>query len=88
MHDFHAGMFEAFPDLSYHVDRLVAGEGTIVAECTIKGTHRNPMMGIPSTNKHISLPAAFVVDVDGGQVRKLSSYFDSTSMRRQLGLAK
>ncbi len=86
MRAFHSGFFAAFPDIAYHITNLVTSPDTVVAECTIKGTHQADLMGIPATHKHMSMPAAFVVRFRGGKVDKWTSYFDSATLMRQLGV--
>ena len=88
MYGFHGSMWSSFPDLTYHLTNLVTTADTVVAECTVKGTHQAEMMGIPATHKHLTLQAAFVAQFKEGKIRRWTSYFDTGTMMRQLGLTK
>ncbi len=86
MRNFHTSFFEALPDPTYHVDWIVSHGETAPAQCTITGTHKKDLMGIPPADKKIELPVAFVVDFEKGKVRNWASYFDTARMMRQLGV--
>jgi steroid delta-isomerase-like uncharacterized protein len=86
MYEIHSTLFKAFPDIHYGVNRMISSGDTVVLECTLTGTHQNDLMGIAPTERRIELPAAFVIDTTGEKVRKWTSYFDVTTLMRQLGV--
>lgn len=86
MYEVHTTLFKAFPDLYYEFSRIIPTGDTVVAECVLKGTHENDLMGIAPTQRRLELPAAFIVDVESNKVKKWVSYFDVTTMMRQLGV--
>jgi steroid delta-isomerase-like uncharacterized protein len=81
---FHGGLFKAFPDVHYTIERGLADEQLAVAECTVTGTHRDTFAGIPATGHTIRTSVAFSVDVAGGKITTWRSYFDPGAMARQL----
>ncbi len=85
---FHTDLSGAFPDLMFHIDRVVSHGNTVVSECTITGTQKKEFAGVPATNRAIKIPAAFVVDLEAGRVKRWHSYFDTATMMRQLGAMK
>jgi predicted ester cyclase len=46
-----AGWYAPFPDLMYHMDRMVSQGDTVVVEATATGTHKGEFLGISATNK-------------------------------------
>lgn len=86
MYEIHTTLFKAFPDLYYEFSRVISSGDSVVAECTLKGIHQNDLMGIAPTQRQLELPAAFIVDVKADKVKKWVSYFDVTTMMRQLGV--
>jgi steroid delta-isomerase-like uncharacterized protein len=83
--EFHTGFYAAFPDLNIRVDRLLSAGDTVVAEARVTGTHRGEFGGLPATNRAVDVPAAFIVDVADGQVKRWHTYFDAAAVLRQLG---
>jgi steroid delta-isomerase-like uncharacterized protein len=85
MYAMHSALFTGFPDVVYRLDRMLTQDDSVVLECTISGTQQGEFMGIPASGKTINLTAAFCVDMAGGKVKDWRSYFDSTTIMRQLG---
>lgn len=85
MYEMHTTLFKAFPDIYYDVSRLISSDDTVVAECTLTGTHEGDLMGMAPTQRRLELPATFIVDVERDKVKRWASYFDVASMMRQLG---
>lgn len=81
---------DGFPDGKVTIDRTVASGDTVVVEFTGRGTHtgtlRGPAGDIPATGRSVTLHLCDVLDIRGGKIRKLSSYFDSGSLLQQLGV--
>ena len=85
---FHTGLFAAFPDINYHVDRIISQEDTVAAQCTVSGTQKGEFARLPATNKSISLPVAFITVFQRDKITHWYSYFDTATMMRQLGATK
>ncbi len=86
--NFHLDLFAAFPDVTFPLERMVADGDTVVAQCTLKGTHKGKFGELPPTGMSVRLPVAFVVDFEGGKVKRWQSYVDIATMMRQLGAMK
>jgi steroid delta-isomerase-like uncharacterized protein len=84
------GWSTAFPDLRLTGVRFSGGEEEAAVEYDIHGTHTGPLITprghIPPTGMEIQLPCCDVLEVSGGRVAAMRSYFDSATMLRQLGL--
>lgn len=85
MRSLHEGLWNAFPDFMYSVQRTISQGDTVVAQCIFKGDHRGELMGIGPTNRNVALPLAFVVGFREGKIHRWDSYFDVASLLRQLG---
>lgn len=84
--NFHAAYREAFPDITIHIDEIVA-EGDIVAlRWSGTATHRGDTLGFAATQKRIAFTGmGFARVVDGKLVEGWNS-FDQLGMFQQLGV--
>lgn len=82
---FHGGLFAAFPDIAYRVDRVTASGGHVVLEITVTGTHEAEFAGVPASNHRIELLLVVMADVVDGKVARFRSLFDTGLMLRQIG---
>ncbi|HET7321546.1 MAG TPA: ester cyclase family protein [Longimicrobiaceae bacterium] len=87
---FARGWVSAFPDLSVDVTRVGGGENVAVAEYLFRGTHTGAVIAnggfIPPTWSHVDFPLCDAIELEGGQIRRLTCYFDAATMLRQMGL--
>lgn len=78
-----------FPDLSFDVVNVAPTSDTsVVVQWVMHGTNTGPMPGGPATGGTIALPGVDLIDYDPGsdRISKVTGYFDSATMLRQLGL--
>jgi len=85
---FHTGLWAGLPDINYKVERTVSEGNTVVGECTVTGTQRGELAGVPATNKSVKVPVTFIVDYENGKVKRWSSYLDTATILRQIGAMK
>ena len=82
-----AGLWSAFPDLTFEIESLVeTGPATAAAQWIMLGTNTGSMMGLPPTGKSVRLPGADFFTLRDGKVSTVRGYFDSARVPRQLGL--
>ncbi len=82
-----AGLWGAFPDLSFEIlRRAEAGPDTAAAEWIMRGTNSGPMNGLPPTGRKVELRGADFFRIDGDHVASVTGYFDGGAIPRQLGL--
>jgi steroid delta-isomerase-like uncharacterized protein len=82
-----AGLFGAFPDLSFELVSLgQTGNGTVVAQWLMHGTNVGPFAGGPPTGRHITLPGADFIAIAGDAIRAVEGYFDQRTLAERLGL--
>ncbi len=81
------GLWSSFPDLSFEEVSLgEAGPDLVAGQWIMRGTNTGSMMGLPPTGKSVTLRGADFLSVRDGLVHKVTGYFDSGAMPRQLGL--
>jgi steroid delta-isomerase-like uncharacterized protein len=78
---------EAYPDLHWTIEDTIAEKDKIVACWTFSGTHKGDYMGIPATNKKVSVDGITVHHIVGGKIMDSYGYFDVLGMIKQLGVA-
>jgi len=83
---FVSGAWIAFPDLRFELtgSAITGDSGTI--EWTMLGTHRGDFPGLPATGKAFSVRGVSVVELAGGQIRRVRDYWDFATVLRQLGV--
>jgi steroid delta-isomerase-like uncharacterized protein len=82
-----AGLWSAFPDLSFElVSAAPCGDGVVAAQWVMRGTNHGSMFGLPPTGKQVELPGADFIVVEDAGLRSVTGYFDSGLLPRQLGL--
>ena len=84
--DFFAGFWEAVPDAQIALgDAFEAGDRA-AARLTITGTHEGELMGVPATQKPISLEVITILRFeDDGRIAERWNVADFLSMLQQIG---
>jgi steroid delta-isomerase-like uncharacterized protein len=85
-----AGIFESWPDITFHTRRLYVREDLVVQEWTATATHekrltRGDIVAEPS-GKRIEWKGMDVIPFEDGKVKRKDVYSDSVSILRQVGL--
>lgn len=80
----------AFPDGQIEIKNLVQAGNCVVAELIGRGTHTGVFEGptgkIAPTHQHVELRLIDVFDLQNGKISGMRSYFDSSTLFKQLGL--
>lgn len=80
----------AFPDLQLEILSCEGSEEHAAVEYSLRGTHTGPFITssgfLPPTQAHVELRLCDIVELHEGRITRLSTYFDSAAMLRQLGL--
>lgn len=75
-----------FPDLRWTIEDTIAEKDKVVACWSISGTHKGDYMGIPATNKKVSVEGITIHNVAGGKIMDSYSNWDVLGMMQQLGV--
>jgi steroid delta-isomerase-like uncharacterized protein len=80
--------FAAFPDIQFEIETTVAS-GNFVAKAWIAtGTHKGEFLGVPATNKRVSLRGCTMIELKDGKIVKSTAYSDRMALMQQLGAMK
>jgi steroid delta-isomerase-like uncharacterized protein len=74
-----------YPDLHWTIEDLIAEENKVVACWTISGTHRGEYLGIPATNKKVSVDGITIHHIAKGKIMDSYSNWDALGMMQQIG---
>ena len=74
----------AFPDLHFEVEGMVSEGDTVAVRWVAAGTHQAPLLGLPATNRHVSLIGCDVLRLRGDLIAESWSYYDRLALMEQL----
>ena len=78
-------VMQAFPDLHYTVEDLIAEGEQVVARLTISGTEHGAFMGIPATGTHAAIADIEIFRMTDGKVVECWVQADYLGLVQQLG---
>jgi len=82
--DGHRPLFDAFPDLWFHVVQQFSEGDHVITHKRLTGTHRAEFGGVPATGRSIDFQYADIVRVRDGQVVEHWMFFDQLGLMAQL----
>ena len=81
------GMYlAAFPDLHITIEDQVAEGDKVTTRWTTRGTHQGELMGIPPTNKQVTVTGIDINRIEGGKSVEHWLNIDTLGMLQQLGV--
>jgi steroid delta-isomerase-like uncharacterized protein len=78
--------FAGYPDLHFLVEDTIAEADKVVACWTLSGTHRGEYLGVPATNKKVSVDGITIHHIANGKIMDSYSNWDALGMMQQLGV--
>jgi len=78
-------LLEAYPDLRWAIEDIIAEKDKVVACWTYSGTHRGDYMGVPATNKKVSVSGITIHHIAGGKIMDSHTNWDALGLMQQLG---
>jgi steroid delta-isomerase-like uncharacterized protein len=75
-----------YPDLHFRVEDTIAEADKVVACWTFSGTHRGEYLGVPATNKKVSVDGITIHHIANGKIMDSYSNWDALGMMQQLGV--
>ena len=82
---FFSNFFSAFPDTHGTLDDVVVEGDKVAQRWTLTATHKGKFMGIPPTNKKVTIQAIEIDRVAGGKFVECWERFDTLGFVQQLG---
>jgi len=83
---FVGALCDAFPDVHFTIDDVVAEGDKVVVRYTWTGTNKGGFMGIPPTNKKMTMWEIQMAKVVGGKMVEVWSRSDNMGIMQQLGV--
>lgn len=81
-----AAFHQAFPDLTYTLEDLIAEGDRVVDRGIVTGTHLGPLFGMPPTGKRIRVEAIDIFRIANGKIAEWWHQEDDLGLFQQLGL--
>ena len=78
--------FTAFPDLNIKTNYLVADSDLVVLHYTMTGTNTGPMMGMPPTNKKVTVDGVDIVRFKDGKGCEHWGFWQETKFMTEMGM--
>src|SRR5207244_12258548 len=75
----------AFPDLSVTIDEMVVDGDRVATRTTIRGTHKEDLMGIAATGRAVDVIGVDITHLQDGQAIERWGGIDMFGLLRQLG---
>jgi steroid delta-isomerase-like uncharacterized protein len=75
----------AFPDLRFNVEDMFGERDKLAVAWTISGTHKGEFMGIPATDKKVSVDGITLNHIVNGKIMDSYISWDTLGLMRQLG---
>jgi steroid delta-isomerase-like uncharacterized protein len=76
----------AFPNMQFTIEDMVAGGDEVVVRWTVRGTHQGELMGIPPTDNRVTVAGMSMERVSGDKIVETWDNYDALSMIQQLGV--
>ena len=77
---------DAFPDLQFTVEDMIAEEDKVAARYTMRGTHQGEFMGVAPTGNRVEVTGIDMVRFEGAKMVEHWANSDELGMMQQLGL--
>ena len=76
---------DAFPDIHFEIEEIIAEGETVVARWTLTGTQTGPFLGIPATGRTIRVGGMSMDHLENGVLVSGFDGWDNLGLRQQLG---
>ncbi len=77
--------YAGFPDMYHTVEETFADGDNIAVRFTLRGTHKGNFLGVPPSDKQVTVTANIVMHCVDGKVAELYGEFDALGLMQQIG---
>jgi steroid delta-isomerase-like uncharacterized protein len=77
---------QAFPDYRMNVEDIIGEGETVVARWSFTGTNSGAFMGMPATNKQVTVEGMNMMKFTNGKIAENLPIFDKFGMLQQMGV--
>lgn len=75
----------AFPDITFAIEHMVAEGDKVAIHLVGQGTHQGELHGLPPTGKHVRIGGAAIHRIQNDKIVETYQVVDRLSLREQLG---
>jgi steroid delta-isomerase-like uncharacterized protein len=75
-----------FPDLRWTIDDTIIEKDKVVVVWNFTGTHKGEFMGVPATNKKVSIDGITIHEIGNGKIMDSYVNWDTWGLMQQLGV--
>jgi steroid delta-isomerase-like uncharacterized protein len=83
--EFFRSFVDAFPDMRFTIEDMVAEEDRVAVRLTFRGTHTGPFQGIPPTDRSVTVGGISIERISEGRIVEGWTHNDALGMLRQMG---
>jgi len=76
----------AFPDISWSMEELIAVEDRVILRFIVRGTHEEEIQGIPATGNKTESSGIIITRIENGKIVEDKEEFDMLGLMQQLGM--
>lgn len=77
---------QAFPDMVFSIDQIVAEEDRVAVQILGRGSHQGEMMGLAPTHRRVTVSGVAIHHLLDEKIVKTYQVVDRLSLREQLGV--
>ncbi len=79
-------MHNAFPDVTFSIEEMIAVGDKVISRFIFRGTHEGESQGIPATGNKIEVSGITIMRIENGKVVEEREEYDSLGEMQQLGM--
>ena len=79
-------LFNAFPDLNWIVDDMIAEGDKVATRVAMRGTHKGEYQGIAATGRQVMVPGVDICRIAGGKFLEFWACLHTLGLMQQLGV--
>ena len=80
------GLRSAFPDMHWSVQEQIVEGDKVLSRFEWKGTHRGLFLGVPPTDRPVSVWGMVIDRFEGGKIKETRIIMDTLGLMMQLGM--
>jgi len=80
------GLRSAFPDIHWSVQEQIVEGDKVLSRFEWKGTHRGLFLGVPATDRPVSVWGMVIDRFEGGKIKETRIIMDTLGLMMQLGV--
>ncbi len=84
LRNFLVEFYEAFPDLSFRMEKMICEGDLVSSRFTVSGTHKGVFMGIPPTGKRILVQSMCMTLIRDGKIAEEWQVWDAHTILKHI----